>query len=187
MTIDWRAEALGQLDFYWENWRPRLDGLTDEEYFWEPVQGCWSVRPVEDGFAFDWVGAGESEPDPAPFTTIAWRLCHIAGHIFGMRARNHFGDGAYRIDDHDYPGTSDGALAYLDESHAAWRGAIGELDEAGWARPVGPAEGPYADMPYVTLVLHLNRELFHHGGEVALLRDLYRASGGGRRFVTGQG
>jgi len=26
--------------------RPRLDGLTDEEFFWEPVPGCWSVRPV---------------------------------------------------------------------------------------------------------------------------------------------
>jgi hypothetical protein len=26
-----------------------------------------------------------------------------------------------------------------------------------------------------TLVLHINREVFHHAAEVALLRDLYRA------------
>jgi hypothetical protein len=24
--------------------RPRLDGLSDDEYVWEPVAGCWSVR-----------------------------------------------------------------------------------------------------------------------------------------------
>ena len=30
--------------------RPKLDGLTDEEFFWEPVQGCWTVhrRRAED-------------------------------------------------------------------------------------------------------------------------------------------
>jgi hypothetical protein len=27
-------------------------------------------------------------------------------------------------------------------------------------------------------VLHINREVIHHGAEVALLRDLYRALGG---------
>jgi hypothetical protein len=28
---------------------PRLDGLTDDEYFWEPVAGSWSVRRADDG------------------------------------------------------------------------------------------------------------------------------------------
>ncbi|MFF2761725.1 FAD-dependent oxidoreductase, partial [Streptomyces albidoflavus] len=26
--------------------RPRLAGLTDAEYFWEPVEGCWNIRPA---------------------------------------------------------------------------------------------------------------------------------------------
>ena len=44
-TIDWTAEVLGQIDTHWqERLRPQLEGLTDEEYFWEPVPGCWSVR-----------------------------------------------------------------------------------------------------------------------------------------------
>jgi hypothetical protein len=33
------------------------------------------------------------------------------------------------------------------------------------------------------LILHINREVMHHGGEICLLRDLYRATGaasGGR-------
>ncbi|MHB8246515.1 MAG: hypothetical protein ACYDGN_14435 [Acidimicrobiales bacterium] len=25
--------------------RPRLAGMSDEEYFFEPVPGCWSIRP----------------------------------------------------------------------------------------------------------------------------------------------
>jgi len=40
-------------------------------------------------------------------------------------------------------------------------------------RPCGPAEGPYADEPMSVLVLHINREVIHHGAEIALLRDLY--------------
>ena len=44
--MDWvRAIAVDQLGFYWDHtlW-PRLRGLTDDEYFWEPVGGAWSVR-----------------------------------------------------------------------------------------------------------------------------------------------
>jgi hypothetical protein len=29
----------------------------------------------------------------------------------------------------------------------------------------------------VALVLHINREMLHHGAEIALLRDLYRWKG----------
>jgi hypothetical protein len=43
------------------------------------------------------------------------------------------------------------------------------------AKPVGEAEGIYADRPYSTLVLHIHREAIHHLAEVALLRDLYAA------------
>jgi hypothetical protein len=31
------------------------------------------------------------------------------------------------------------------------------------------------------LALHLNREAIHHGGEICLLRDLYRATGAAAR------
>jgi hypothetical protein len=29
------------------------------------------------------------------------------------------------------------------------------------------------------LVLHIHREVIHHGAEIALLRDLFRSKGGG--------
>jgi hypothetical protein len=43
-------------------------------------------------------------------------------------------------------------------------------------RPCGPAEGPYADYPFIALVLHINREAIHHGAEIACIRDLYAHS-----------
>lgn len=37
MALNWHHEALEQPDFHWPMLRRRLDGLTDDEYFWEPV------------------------------------------------------------------------------------------------------------------------------------------------------
>jgi hypothetical protein len=56
------------------------------------------------------------------------------------------------------------------------------LRDAGLAEPLGPAEGPYAEHPMAALVLHISRELIHHGAEVLCLRDLYRGTGG--RFAS---
>ena len=35
-----------QWEFHWNHQlRGRLEGLTDDEYFWSPVPDAWSVRP----------------------------------------------------------------------------------------------------------------------------------------------
>lgn len=164
---------MAQLDFHWEQqFRPRLAGLTDDEYFWEPVDGCWTVRPAGDGrFTIDWAWPA---PEPPPFTTIAWRLCHIGSSVLGLRANAHFGDGALTIDRIQWPGTAADAIAFVEAGYAAWRQGLAGLDEAGLSRPCGPAEGPYAEYPFAALVLHINREVIHHAAEIALLRDLYR-------------
>ena len=66
------TQLADQLDFHWTNQlRPRFDGLTDDEYFWAPVPNCWTVHP-DGGIDFDYPA-----PEPAPFTTIAWRLAHV--------------------------------------------------------------------------------------------------------------
>jgi hypothetical protein len=50
MTTTWRNLMLDQLDFYWGfHLQPRLKGLTDEEYLWEPAEGAWSLREDGDG------------------------------------------------------------------------------------------------------------------------------------------
>lgn len=181
MALDWRHELTEQLDWHWRNQlRPRLDGLTDDEYLWEPVTGCWSLRLREEASTPMAAGAGDSvadfavpPPEPAPVTTIAWRMGHVAIGIFGMRAANHFGGGGVDYATTDWPLTARGGLALLDDSYAGWMTGVRTLDEEALGRPVGPAEGPFADHPFAALILHLNREAIHHGAEIALLRDLY--------------
>ena len=179
--VDWHGQLVEQLDWHWrEHARPRLDGLTDEEYRWEPVEGCWNVRPRGTGTAPIQAGSGEftcdfavPEPDPAPVTTIAWRLAHLTVGIFGERAASHFGGPPIDYLTYDYPGTADVALRNLDATYATWRDGVRSLDADGLAKPVGPAEGPWHASPMADLVFHINREAIHHLAEIALLRDLY--------------
>lgn len=175
MTVNWTHELVEQLDWHWRNHlRPRLDGLSDDEYRWEPVAGCWNIRPAGDGtFTADYA---EPEPVPPPFTTIAWRLGHIATAVLGMRASNHFGDGSFDIRTVTWPGRADEGLAAVDRAYDAWITGVRGLDDDALAKPCGPAEGPFADYPFAALVLHINREVIHHGAEVACMRDLYRDS-----------
>ena len=64
---DYPALLLEQLDVHWQHQlRPRLDGLTDEEYLWEPVPGCWNVRPRGTSDAPVLGGSGAFTIDFAP-------------------------------------------------------------------------------------------------------------------------
>ncbi len=69
------------------------------------------------------------------------------------------------------------ALRQLDDAHDAWIKGVRGLGSDGLAQPCGPAEGPFAEYPMATLVLHIHREAIHHGAEIALLRDLYLRRG----------
>jgi DinB superfamily len=170
----WRAEVVDQLDLYWDmHLAPRLAGLTDEEYFWEPVQDCWSVRIGGDGRAT--LDGSQQAPDPPPVTTIAWRMAHVAFHVLGFRTSTHFGDGSLTPATAQLPVTADEAVATLERHYRGWRDAVAGLDGAALARAIGPAEGPWGDRPMATLMLHVNREVMHHGAEICLLRDLHRA------------
>ena len=183
MKIDWTEQLAEQLDWHWRTQaRPRLCGLTDDEYFWEPVPGCWSVRPRGQGAAQIAGGSGDfvvdftyPEPEPAPVTTIAWRLAHVIVGVFGARNAGHFGGPAMDYMSFGYAGTASEALAQLDEVYAGWIAGVRGLDGSALAEPVGPSEGPWADHSTAELVLHINREAVHHLAEIALLRDLYRA------------
>ena len=179
--LDWVTLLAEQADSHWRTaLRPRFAGLTDDEYFWEPVPG-WSVRPRGtstapiSGGSGDWtIDYAVPEPDPPPVTTIAWRLGHVIVGVLGMRVASHFGGLPVDYFTHDYAATADDALRQLDDVYAAWIAGVRGLDPSGLARPCGPAEGHYAERPMAELVLHINRELIHHGAEIALLRDIYR-------------
>lgn len=182
-AMDWTTQLVDQLDWHWTGQlRPRLAGLTDDEYFWEPAALAWNVRrrgtssaPVQAGSGAFTIDFAFPEPQPPPVTTIAWRLAHVIVGVFGARAASHFGGPPMDYQGFAYAGTADEALRQLDDTYAAWIAGVRGLDAAGLEAPVGPAEGQWADYSMAVLVLHINREAIHHGAEIALLRDLYRA------------
>lgn len=141
MDIDWNAELVGQLEYHWQHQlRPRLDGLTDDEYFWQPVPGCWTISRRGESAAPVSLGAGEftmdydmPPHDREPVTTIAWRLAHLID-VFGPPDASHFGDPPADHPASGYPGSAKGALRQLDEGHTMRGSAM----SAAWAQQGSP-------------------------------------------------
>lgn len=117
ITIDWNGEVLDQVETHWQQQlRPRLVGLSDEEYFWQPVPGCWTISrrgesraPISYGsgeFTWDY---GPATEDPVPMTTIAWRLGHLIEGLASMNG-THFGAPQTSVETFDYAGTAKEAL-----------------------------------------------------------------------------
>ena len=178
----------GQIDYHWNAAiRPGVASLTDAEYLWEPAAGCWSLRPAGNGlvaYDFEW-----PPPHPPPLTTIAWRLFHIAVGCFAERSTRYFPrhvskpwtqkvwEGPF-----DFPLDAAGAVGFLETAWREWRAGLDAIGEEGLWRPLGDAEGDISEMqlgtgdPFIGLVLHIHREVIHHGAEILLLRDLYRST-----------
>ncbi len=172
---------LDQYDTSYAMLRERLDGLTDAEYFWEPVANCWSVRrraeATTTGIGLDeWVFENDgSDPTPAPITTIAWRLCHI---VAGQMTRCDYTFGAKSLAENEieFPGNAEAALAFLERSHQAWRAGLATLTDAD-LDVVGLSSYPHGldtQLAFGPLFWWTNCELIHHGGEIGLLRDLWQ-------------
>jgi hypothetical protein len=169
-----RDESVGLSDDTWQRPIDRLEGLTDEEYLWEPVSGSWTVRPGPDG-ACTWYFAW-SEADPPPVTTLAWRLAHIT--VNDDRFRPWLGLARQRSRSHwTLPSTAGAAPDAAEATKAEWHEDLVEVTDADLWEKIGPVGGPYADNTRVSWVLHFLDEVIHHGAEIALLRDLYRRAG----------
>ncbi len=163
-----------------------VEPLTDEEYRWEPVPGCWSIRRRADGpgaRATLLIGAGEwgrdsaesPHPVPPPFTTLAWRMGHLS-EMLALRADHTHGSRSRSRDDYRFAGDAAGAVADLVAAAAAWRAALLAADDAA-LDTVGHSAYPYGsdpEDPFLETVWWVNQEVLHHGAEIALLRDLYR-------------
>ncbi|MFN3339243.1 MAG: DinB family protein [Dietzia sp.] len=182
-TVDWTAQLVEQLEYHWNgHLRPRLEGLTDDEYHFSPAPDdrTWDVRPRGTGTAAMQGGVGDftidftyPEPEPAPLTTIAWRIGHVAVGVLGARWHDHFGGPSHDYMTHEFAGDAAGGLAQFDRTYAGWIEGLRGLDADALAAPAGETEGPWADAPMSSLVLNIHREVIHHGAEMCLLRDLY--------------
>lgn len=171
-----------QYDTSYDYFFQRLHGLTDDEYFWEPASVCWSIRRRAEASTARVFGKGEwvleaefPEPTTPLVTTIAWRMCHlVAGQM--IRHDYTFGGKSLHWDEIEFPSTAAEALAMLDRSHQAWRGGLGGLDDTD-LDIVGLSSNPWGldpQLPFGDILWWTNRELIHHGAEIALLRDLWR-------------
>ena len=166
------ARALvDQTGIAWRLARQRVAGLTDDELLWEPVAGCWSLRPADPGDpAGPWGldGNGVAAPEPPPFTTIGWLIGHmtlgtwnwnalIAGvpvppePALAGRAAEAVALWSEVVDDFEHlvTGFSDDDLCVRVE---AWGGRVARA----------------------FLVSHVVAEVLHHAAEVGRMRDLYR-------------
>nr|WTB29429.1 DinB family protein [Streptomyces sp. NBC_00830] len=164
--------------------------MTDEEYLWEPVPGCWSVRRRTAGpgpGATVLVGAGDwgrdatppPHPTPPPFTTLAWRLSHLS-ELLALRADHTNGSHTLTRDDYVVAGNAAGAIAAFESAATAWREALLGADDAA-LDTVGHSTYPHGsdpEDPFIETVWWVNQELLHHGAEIALIRDLFRARRG---------
>jgi len=152
----------------------RLDGLTDDEFFWEPVPGCWSIRLRSDGkWRLDGEGGDPPPPEPVPLTTIAWRIGHLGALCLGGFAERTFGGDEASPDAIPLPESAAGVPTFLGENYGRWRAGLASWEVGEWEAPLGPKFGPYAEDNGYDLALHVLDEVIHHGAEVGLLRDLY--------------
>jgi hypothetical protein len=179
------------------------DGLTDDELFWEPFVDSWGVRrraecrtatPFGDG---DWVadfdmgvveatiGGTASEP----LTTIGWLLWHV-GSLPGRLLDLDFLGGTYATESgwtspyiaaHPVFTTAGDAVEVM---RAGWRALDRALRESTDEQLEQTARfWTYGDAPHLPtygaqVIASVLNEISHHGTQMCMLRDLYRASGG---------
>ena len=163
-----------QLDEAYERIRARVEGLTDDEFFWEPVPGCWTVRADERGH---WAADSPEppHPEPPPFTTIAWRLVHV-GESKLMYHEYAFGPARLTFPEIDSAHTAKDAIATLEEGQRLLRADLAALRDDDLERPVLTNWGETwpAWRIFWTMIDHD----LHHEAEIATLRDLYRIARG---------
>jgi hypothetical protein len=158
-----------EMDEAWQTLRPRLEGLTDEEFFWEPVPGCWTVHPNESD---RWIVDYElPDPEPPPFTTIGWRLVHVAT-CKEMYHEYAFGPGRLTWDELEIPHTVADAIIRLEEGHARLRTALDSLTDADLEEMRLTNWGDA--WPTWRIFWAMISHDLHHGAEIGCLRDLYR-------------
>lgn len=159
-----------QLDGAFTMLRDRVDGLTDNEFWWSPAPGnVWTIHEQEDG---RWM-ADYEEPDPipAPFTTIGWRVVHVLECKL-MYDEYAFGPARLTWDrDLSSPHSAADALADLDRHQERLMRSVQQLNVDDLDREVLTNWGE--KWPAWRILWTMIHHDLWHGGEIGTLRDLY--------------
>jgi uncharacterized damage-inducible protein DinB len=170
MSTTWTS-LLELFDFSSQRLFDRLQGLSEEEYFWKPTSSAWTIHEKAGLWGVD----GEAQRGhEAPVTTIAWRLHHLSHLVyFGFAQWFEDRSNPYRASD-VVPKSAREGVDLFHAYHERLRAALATFphDELGTA--LGDMFGPFASSNGYDLALHVVDEHIHHAAEIALLRDLYR-------------
>jgi hypothetical protein len=164
-----------------ERLRVRLAGIGDEEWFWRPVPDCWTVRSRAEAKTQYANGSGDwvvdydlPYPDPAPFTTIAWRVLHLALVIAGYLDVLGGYHGGVPWNEYEISNTAEAGIAFFASQMGRLLIAASEANAVTLERPVTIPWWGNQPATFRDVLLVLVDECIHHGAEVGVLRDLYR-------------
>jgi hypothetical protein len=135
-----------QLDEAYDMIHGRIDGLTDDEFWWEP----------------------------APLTTIGWRLVHVA-ECKVMYHEYAFGPGRLEWPDIDSAHSPQAAIAQLEEGQQR---LVEDLQSVGPADLERSVMTNWEQWPAWKIFWTMIHHDIHHGAEIGALRDLYRVTRG---------
>ena len=164
-----RLALLGAtMDEAYSRLRGRLDGLTDDEFFWQPVPGAWTIYEDRSG---RWTYHYEiPDPDPAPVTTIGWQVVHIAT----CKVMYHewaYGPGRLTFPDIDIPSDARGAIELLETGHRLLRSDLNSESEETLDQPRKTNWGEL--WPAWRIFTEMTDHDALHCGTIGSLRDLY--------------
>jgi hypothetical protein len=166
---------LAQWDYIVEMLFGRMDGLTDDEYLWEPAADVWTVRLV-DGRPTPDVEVWAPEAAAAPPRTLAWTIGHL-GDGSATRADWLVGSHSLKGGDLVWPMRAADGLVFARHGLDAWRNGLAQmtdedLDTVGRSAYPG---GLDPELPLIEIVWWVSKELLFHAGEAWFVRDLYAA------------
>jgi hypothetical protein len=169
------APFLAQWDYMLGVLLERLEGLTDDEFLWEPAEEVWTVRLV-DGRATPDVEVWPPTGAAAPPRTLVWTIDHLGVGGF-ERADYLVGSHSLKRADFVWPLAAAEGVRFMTEGLAAWRSGLDEMTDAD-LDTVGRSAYPGGldpELPLIEIVWWMNRELVFHTGEIFFARDLYAA------------
>jgi hypothetical protein len=128
----------------------RLDGVTDEEWTWQPAP---SLR------------------------SLSWSAIHL-GELGTLRSDWTTGSHSLQRGDLTWPETAAEGVAAMRAGLDAWRGTLAQVDDDD-LDTVGRSSFPDGldpQLPLIDIAWWNTRELIHHGADMATVRDLYAAT-----------
>jgi hypothetical protein len=153
--------AWGLLDYH-------LDGLAEDEVFWQPCPRGISVNKTSEGWSIDWPESESYEVGPP---NIAWLMWHII-FWWSMVLDHSFAEGSLQQEDVKWPGTFSEAKQTIEGLREAWLDKLDSLSDVELVSSER-SKWPFDGRAFYDLAAWLNLELMKNAAEIGYCRFLY--------------